>query len=119
MVSTDSQSLECDLLETYGIINMYELPMYRVALFSYGLGDNSRIKKKISNQKADIDTLILALIFDRLGQISAGKDSDKLISLYDILCGIEKENDVESVEGVDEWEEERARRIEKMRRKEI
>lgn len=118
MISTDCHSLECDLLETYGIMNMYELPMYRVAIFSYGLRENSRIKMKIAEQKADVNTLILSLIFDRLGKMAG---SDNINSLFDAINGIndESEEHYETVEGEEEWEREYNRRIEAIRRQEL
>lgn len=69
MIATDREALMCDLAETYKIYDYKSLPCYMVAIFSCGLRDNSRIKMKLINAKADSQTLLLASISDRLGTL--------------------------------------------------
>lgn len=66
MLNVDENALECDLAETYHIYNYRELPLKKVALFSVGLRENSRIKLRISNQKYMLSDLLLANAVDRL-----------------------------------------------------
>ena len=66
MIATDEAALECDLMETYHIPGYRELPARRAALFAYGLGEGSRIRKKLSGALVGLDTLLLAQIADAL-----------------------------------------------------
>lgn len=64
MIKLDRNALLCDLAETYNIYSFEQLPISKLAIFSCGLRDNSRIKMKISNMKVDSQTLLLASILD-------------------------------------------------------
>ena len=46
---------------------MESLPLETVAILASGLGENSRIARKISGAKVPLNTLLLAHIVDRLG----------------------------------------------------
>ena len=67
MINLDEESLICDLAETYQIYDYKRLPLQLVSVFSCGLRENSRIKMKLSQQTASIDTMLLAGISDKLG----------------------------------------------------
>ena len=67
MINLDEESLICDLAETYQIYDYKRLPLQLVAVFSCGLRGNSRIKMKLSQQTASIETMLLAGISDKLG----------------------------------------------------
>ena len=79
MIATDEVALMCDLAETYHIYDYRSLPPELVAAFSIGLRDNSRIKLKLNNQEYPLETLLLAIIADRLGILiwSKTKDAEK------------------------------------------
>ena len=66
MIRQDEDALICDLAETYRIYDYRQLPLLQVAVFAYGLRDDSRIKKIISNQVVSLDTLLFASMVDRL-----------------------------------------------------
>ncbi len=66
MIKLDEDALQCDLAETYNIYNYRELPATKVALFSYGLRDDSRIKIKLSGQNKPLETMLQATIADSL-----------------------------------------------------
>ena len=66
MINLDEESLICDLAETYQIYDYKRLPLQLVVVFSCGLRENSRIKMKLSQQTASIDTMLLAGITDKL-----------------------------------------------------
>lgn len=66
MIAIDEDALICDLAETYQIYDYKQLPLYQVAVFAYGLRDDSRIKQVMSNQIVPLETTLLASIVDRL-----------------------------------------------------
>ena len=66
MIALDEDALVCDLAETYQIYDYKQLPLNEVAVFAYGLRDDSRIKQMMSNQIVPLETTLLASIVDRL-----------------------------------------------------
>lgn len=66
MIKTDENALICDLAETYQIYDYKRLPLTQVAVFSYGLREDSRIKLKMSGQNVPLTTQLLALAVDDL-----------------------------------------------------
>ena len=66
MISIDEDALVCDVAETYQIYDYKQLPLTQVAVFAYGLRDDSRIKQIMSNQIVPLETTLLASIVDRL-----------------------------------------------------
>lgn len=66
MIALDEDALVCDLAETYQIYDYKQLPLNQVAVFAYGLRDDSRIKQMMSNQIVPLETTLLASIVDRL-----------------------------------------------------
>ena len=76
MMKVDKYALECDLAETYHIFDIYGLPLRKVALFSYGLRENSRIKMKMSGELYPFETMLLAGILDKLSLLLWSKTDD-------------------------------------------
>lgn len=66
MLRIDEEALICDLAETYHIFDYKALPLKTVALLASGLRDSARIKMKICEQRAPIETILLAAAVDRL-----------------------------------------------------
>jgi hypothetical protein len=66
MIALDEDALICDLAETYQIYDYKQLPLNEVAVFAYGLRDDSRIKQIMSDQIVPLETTLLASIVDRL-----------------------------------------------------
>ncbi|ORP02786.1 hypothetical protein B7693_04520 [Streptococcus mitis] len=66
MINLDEDALVCDLAETYQIYDYRQLPLNQVAVFAYGLRDDSRIKQIMSDQIVPLETTLLASIVDRL-----------------------------------------------------
>lgn len=66
MINLDEDALVCDLAETYQIYDYKQLPLKQVAVFAYGLRDDSRIKQIMSDQIVPLETTLLANIVDRL-----------------------------------------------------
>lgn len=79
MISVNEDALICDLAETYHIHDYKQLPATKVAVFSCGLRENSRIRMKLSGQKVPFDTVLLASMTDALKLIwwSKTKDGEK------------------------------------------
>lgn len=97
MIAIDETSLICDLAETYHIYDYKSLPLSKVAAFSVGLRENSRIKMKMNSMKYSLETVLLAAVVDRLSILIWAKTEDgthginKPISIVDKLLG-EKED---------------------------
>lgn len=66
MIALDEDALVCDLAETYQIYDYKQLPLNEVAVFAYGLRDDSRIKQIMSDQIVSLEITLLANIVDRL-----------------------------------------------------
>ncbi|MBF9605682.1 MULTISPECIES: DUF5361 domain-containing protein [Streptococcus] len=66
MMNLDEDALICDLAETYQIYDYKQLPLNEVAVFAYGLRDDSRIKQIMSDQIVSLEITLLANIVDRL-----------------------------------------------------
>lgn len=69
MISANENALICDLAETYRIYDYRSLPAKLVATLAAGLRDDSRIKTELAGLKGDSKEIMLAYIFDRLGQV--------------------------------------------------
>ncbi|WP_333559520.1 MULTISPECIES: DUF5361 domain-containing protein [Ligilactobacillus] len=114
-MNTDEDALICDLAETYGIYNYRQLPADRVAVFCYGLRDDSRIKMAMADMRYTLDTLLSAGILDRLSILiwqkteDAQQNRNKPVSLTDILTGNAEESVGLSFASGEEFEKERNR----------
>lgn len=69
MIAADEDALTCDFAETYHVFNWRELPIDLAATLAFGLREDSRIKQKISGQTYTMDTLLTAVVADRLGDV--------------------------------------------------
>lgn len=99
MIATDENALVCDLAETYGIYDYRSLPLRKVATFSVGLRDNSRIKMKMNGMRIPLNEVLLAAAVDRLSFLLWAKTEDgvnntnKPKSILDELLGNEEFSD--------------------------
>lgn len=114
-MATDKEALICDLAETYGIYNYRSLPPTKVAAFSVGLRENSRIRLKMNNMHHPLETVLLAAIADRLSLIlwTKTKDGEKGInrpkSIVEQLSA--REQDIESFNTREDFERRRSELI--------
>lgn len=76
MLHNDADMVLCDCAETYGIYDLQAVPVTTLARLVFGLSDNSRIKRKLSGQKIDLQTMLLAHIADSLAFIAWSKTKD-------------------------------------------
>lgn len=119
MLNTDSDALECDLAETYHIYNYKELTLKKVALFSVGLREESRIKMKILNIKYPFKTILMSDIADKLAMLlwiyQGAKKNEKpdliLPKLFDVEMSKFNDKDIVSFASIEDFEEERKRII--------
>ena len=115
MIKLDEDALICDLAETYHIYDYRQLPATKVAVFSLGLRDNSRIKKKLSNQPIDFDRLLLAGISDKLSYLLWSKTKDgakgrnKPKSILEMLTEPKKQSNQLAFDSGEEFKQMRAR----------
>ena len=93
MVSLDKDAVSCDFAEYYGIYNFEELGVRKAAIFAAGLPASSRIIRKMSGQKIDQNTALMALVVDDLNtliwmQTKDGKRGRRRPkSIYKLLTG--------------------------------
>lgn len=120
MVNEDEEALICDLAETYQIYDMRELPLSKVAVFSCGLREDSRIKKKLAGVELDINTLLLTVCADSLQFMAwcqtdnARKNINRPQSLLELLTKTEKKTDIVGFASVEEFEKHRQAIIERI-----
>ncbi|WP_040466783.1 DUF5361 domain-containing protein [Eremococcus coleocola] len=76
MIKLDESALICDLAETYQIYDYKQLPPTKVAVFCYGLRNDSRIKMKLAGLKINITTMLLAQAVDALNTLLWTKTKD-------------------------------------------
>lgn len=91
----------CDLAETYHVFNYRELPVQTLATLVTGLGQDSRVVRKMSGiDNIPLNTRILAMIYDQLNvsnyiqmkKVSGKKKVREPESLYSKLTEKPKEN---------------------------
>ena len=110
MIATDEAALECDFAETYHIYDYRALTPDRVALFSIGLRDDSRIKLRLNDQKYSIETLLLAAAVDRLSLLfwskteSAKKNRNRPISILAKMMKTEPHREFMTFESAESFE---------------
>ena len=119
MIAIDEDALRCDLAEIYHIYDYKSLPALLVATFSVGLRDDSRIKMKMCGAKAPLNTLILALLTDRIGNMiwSLTEDGRNGVNqptqLLEIICGdkVEKDSNIQVFNTPEDYEKAREKII--------
>ena len=114
MISLDENALICDLAETYQIYDYKQLPPLTVAVFSYGLRSDSRIKMKMSDQSVPLETLLLANLNDKINLLvwfktkDAQKNHNRPVSILDSIQNKpSKERDVSAFSSGEEFENRR------------
>lgn len=118
MIATDRDALVCDMAETYGLYDLWSLPVDTVATLACGLRDDSRIKLKLSGLATDTKTILLASAVDRLSilvwaQTEDGqKNRNRPESIVEAITGQEQAKPVEGFDSVEEFEAARKRILE-------
>ena len=118
IVKSDEDALICDLAEVYHIYDYRRLPLTQVAVFAYGLPEDSRTKRNLSGQKVPLDTMLLAAIFDQFNALiyglSGGKNN-RPQSLTQLLLG-ETDNPQHAFTSSKDFENERQRILNRIRK---
>ncbi len=76
MLEEDEQAWECDMAETYGLIDIESIPLRKLATLSAGLPDSSRIKLKMSGMQVSLEVQLMALMIDKLSVLVWAKTKD-------------------------------------------
>lgn len=118
MIEAGEDELICDFAETYHVCNYRSMNPTLAATLAAGLGNNSRIKLKMSGLRCDIDTMLMAMAVDRLSYLLWAKTKDgqhnrnKPESIYELLVRNDsRETEVEGFNSSEEFESEWNRRI--------
>ncbi len=93
MIELNEDALICDFAETYHIYDYRSLPLRVAATLSAGLRENSRIKLLAANSVVSQDTLLLAMIADRIELFRysfSDKNNERPVLLTDKLLGEDK-----------------------------
>lgn len=112
----------CDFAETYGVLDYESLPPVKAAVLFWGLREDARVKIKLSGASVSIDRMIAALTADRLGWLvwsrteDAKHERNRPVSILEQLIKPRQEKHVRSFRSGQEFEQERKRIIEEVRR---
>lgn len=100
----------CDLAEVYHVYDYRELPVNTLATLVTGLRADSRTKMAINGAKVPTETLILAMIYDKLSQWiwmntkDGQKRRNEPKSLVELFTSEPKESQVESFDTPEEFD---------------
>lgn len=116
MYGADRDALLCDLAETYHIYDFEALPVDKLAVLSYGLRDDSRIKMHMAGLTPVPEQAMFVNIADTLQliryQLFAKKHDPKPILFTDRLLNTVKESNTVIFESGEAFEEARRKLIE-------
>ena len=111
MIKADKSALICDMAEVYGVYDINHYKASYIAILACGLGDNSRIKKKLNGVRASTTDMLLSLLLDGINTLiwlqteDARTGTNRPKSVYKSIMGIEEVSEYESV-NIDEFEAE-------------
>lgn len=116
MIARYEDELVCDLAETYGILNHRQLPARKVAVFACGLGQNSRVVRRMTGSKVSLDTFLLATIadatrFNAWAKTKSAKNGTNRPKSMAEMLSPEKEKTGAGFSSADEYKAWRARMI--------
>ena len=118
MLDTDRTALTCDLAETYGVFDMYALPVETLAALAVGLRDDSRIMMKLSGALLTTTQTLLAGIMDGINLLCWLHSEDgrtgrnRPVAVLDRLKGDKKQSDFAQFNSGEDFEKERKRIME-------
>lgn len=97
MINEGEEELICDFAQTYHVLDYKGLPPSLAATLAAGLGDDSRIKRKMSGVRLSLSEMLDAMKADILNLIlwtktkDGQKNRNRPESLFKRLMGLEKE----------------------------
>ena len=95
------------MAQTYHIFNLESVPVPLLATLVWGLGDDSRIKRKAAGMKLDLDTMLNAAMLDRLTALvwMRSKDGAKGRNRpKSVLESLTKDNETEAFGTAEDFE---------------
>lgn len=113
MLTTSETALICDFAEYYHVLNWQELPLKTAAALAAGLREDSRSMMAMSKSKVTQDTLLKAMMVDRLSLLAwmktkdAEKNRNRPSSVVELLTRPEPVRETESFDSGAEFEAER------------
>lgn len=118
MRAVDEAALICDFAEFYHIYDWNQFPLQRQAVLACGLPEKSRIIRKLTKQKAPLDTVLLMAVVDSIRSLEftyisahSKKKPKKPESLLSALGKDKSSNDVQAYDSVEDFEKARAKII--------
>lgn len=76
MLGRHREALECDLAETYHVLDLYALPARKLAVLATGLRENSRVMMALGGRRATTGEMLDAAMLDRLSLLVWAKTKD-------------------------------------------
>lgn len=76
MVQESETALICDFAEYYHVLDWHGLPLQTAAALASGLREDSRSMMRLTKSKVSSDTMLKALMVDRLGLLVWAKSKD-------------------------------------------
>ena len=117
MRAVDEAALICDFAEFYHIYDWEQFPLKRQAILACGLPESARIIRKLTKQKAPLDTVLLMAVVDSIREfeysyVSAHskkkpKKPESLLSAFQN----DKPKDVQAYDSAEDFEQARAKII--------
>lgn len=111
MIGTDEQALTCDMAETYGIYDIWALPVKTAATLAAGLRPFSRIWGKMHGLNVPLDAFLLASIHDNVRMLwwaqteDANKNQNCPQSITEILMGPHEDESESEIVSFDDGED--------------
>lgn len=116
MYAQDKTAWECDMAETYGILDWESVPVRKLATLSAGLRHDSRSMMALSGERIGLQESLFAMMADRLTWLCWAKTVDgqkgrnKPESILELLLGkTEHDSEVMSFSTSEEFKAERNR----------
>ena len=115
MMETDKTALICDLAETYGVFDMYALPVETLAALAVGLREDSRIVMKMSGAMLTTSQMLLTGILDGINLLcwlnseDGRKGQNRPEPIMNRIQGKLKKREVQQFNSGEDFERERQR----------
>lgn len=117
MIGADRDALLCDLAETYQIYDLKALPVTTLAVLSFGLRPDSRIKMKMAGLTYVSPLILMAHMADTLTLLHHhlfAEKSAKIPSLYTDIINGTMEEETATYESGEAFEEARKRELRRL-----
>lgn len=116
MLGRHREALECDMAETYHVLDLTALPARKLATLAMGLRENSRVIMLLGERRATTSEMLNAAMVDRLSLLVWAKTKDaqhgrnRPKSVLEGLLGKEREEkrEIYAAEDVADFEARRA-----------